>query len=96
MYYEFYDGAPDEMMHACYHFIDMEIKKKDALLRMEVGSIKVQGEKRTRSLRVRHEPCPQCLGYAALHGLPVDTDDELCALLAKETVRELTEASLFI
>jgi hypothetical protein len=94
MYYEFFDGTGDERMCACFHFIDMEIKRKDALVRLEVGSIKAQGEKRSRSLRVRHEPLPGCLGYAALHGLPVDTDDELCALLANEPVKELFEVAV--
>jgi hypothetical protein len=68
VYYEFYDGTPAEMMCACYHFIDMEIKKKDALVRMQAGSVKAQGHKRSRSLRVRHEPFEECLGYAAIHG----------------------------
>src|SRR6266508_5104603 len=51
VYYEFFDGAADEKMCACFHFIDMEIKKKEALVRLEAGSIKKQGEKRSRSLR---------------------------------------------
>jgi hypothetical protein len=96
VYYEFFDGAPEEKMRACYHFIDMTIKPKDVLLRMEVGAIKAQGNKRSRSLRVRHEPVRECLAYAAMHGLPVETDDELCALLAKEPVEELLEVSALL
>jgi hypothetical protein len=65
-----------------------------ALITSEQLASKAQGEKRSRSLRVRHEPFPACLGYAALHGLPVDTDDELCALLAKEPVKELFEVAV--
>jgi hypothetical protein len=33
-----------------------------------------------------HEPTKECLGYAALRELPKDTDQELCALLAKLSV----------
>jgi hypothetical protein len=39
VYYEFFDGTAIEKMCACFHFINMEIKKKDALVRLEVGSI---------------------------------------------------------
>jgi hypothetical protein len=90
VYYEFFDGGADEKITACYHFIDMDIKAKDALARMRVGLVKEQGKKRSRSLRVRHEPFAACLGYAALHGLPKwkDTDDELCKLLASVSVVE--------
>jgi hypothetical protein len=74
----------------------MQIKPKDALVRMKAGSIKAQGNKRSRSLRVRHEPSVECLGYAVVHGLPVETDDELCALLAAEPVKELVEVRAII
>jgi hypothetical protein len=39
--------------------------------------------------RVRHEPEPKCLAYASIHGLPRDTDDEPCALLAAASVVEI-------
>ena len=91
VYYEFFDGEEPEKIMACYHFILMDIKAKDALARMGVGLIKEQGQKRSRSLRVRHEPEDVCLAYAALHGLPKfkETDDELCALLAAASIVEI-------
>jgi hypothetical protein len=73
VYYEFFLGAPIEMLIACYHFIQMTIKARDALVRMHVGLTREQGRKRSRSLRVRHEPETACLAYAEIHGLPVDT-----------------------
>ena len=96
IYYEFLDGVSDEKMLASYHFIHMIMKRKDALVRMKVGLIKAQGKKRSRSLRVRHEPEPACLAYAALHGLPTETDDELCVLLALEPVVEIVEVSTLL
>ena len=91
VYYEHYDGTAAEKICACFHFIDMDMKKIDALARMRVGLIKEQGKKRSRSLRVKHEPFDECLGYAALHGLPksTDTDQELCALLARLSVVQI-------
>lgn len=95
VYYEFCDGTASEKMCACFHFIEMEIKRKDVLARMGVGLIKAQGKKRSRTLRVRHEPDEKCLAYSAIFGLPVDTDDELCALLAADTIVEIVPASTF-
>ena len=96
VYYEFCIGTPREMMIACYHFIQMAIKAKDALVRMHVGLIKEQGKKRSRPLRVRHEPDAACLAYAAIYGLPVDTDDELCGLLAADPVIEIAEVTSLV
>jgi hypothetical protein len=91
VYYEHYDGTDDEKIQACFHFIDMDMKKVDALAKMRVNLIKEQGAKRSRSLRVRHEPFTECLGYSELHGLPKwsDTDRELCSLLARLSVIEI-------
>jgi hypothetical protein len=92
-YLEFYDGTKDEKLCACCHFIPMEMKKRDALVRMNVALIKEQGQKRSRSLRVTHEPQPLSPGYSALHGLSENTDDELCNLLANLAIAEITEIS---
>jgi hypothetical protein len=91
VYYEYFDGDAHEKITASYHFIQLDIKPKDALARMGVGLIKEQGKKRSRSLRVRHEPEELCLAYAALHGLPKfnETDRELCSLLAAVSVAEI-------
>jgi hypothetical protein len=96
VYYEFFDGNPTEMDVACYQFIQLEMKSKDALIRMRVGLVKEQGAKRSRPLRVRHEPEKSCLAYASLRGLPVQTDDELCALLADLSVVQITQVSSVI
>lgn len=96
VYYEFFDGSAGEKLCACYHFIQLEIKPKDALVRMRTGLIKEQGKKRSRTLRVRHEPFAECKAYSALHGLPVDADEELCALLAAVAVVEITSAGSVI
>jgi hypothetical protein len=98
VHYEFFDGTPDERMLGCYHFIELEIKKKDALIRQQAGAIREQGRKRSRSLRLMFEPDDACLAYSAVHGLPLaaETDDELCALLANETIVELVEVSALI
>ena len=90
-YYEFFEGTKEEKLHACCHFIPIEMKKRDALLRMNVGAIKEQATK--RSLRVTHEPEPQSPGYAAIHGMPQKADDELCTLLATLAVSEILEMS---
>jgi hypothetical protein len=91
VYYEFFEGQEPEKITACLPFINMNIKPKDALARMGVGLIKEQGKKRSRSLRVRHEPEDVCLAYAALQGLPKynETDDELCALLAAVSIVQI-------
>jgi hypothetical protein len=96
VYYEFFDGDKSEKVCACYHFIKIEIKAKDALVRMGVGSIKEQGSKRSRSLRVTHEPDKDCLAYAAIHGLPTEPDDELSSLLASLAILEILEVSTIL
>lgn len=96
VYYEFFDGEPDEKICACYHFIQMTIKPKDALARMGVGLIKEQGSRRSRTLRVRHQPDKDCLAYAELLGLPRDVDDELCALLAAASIVEIVPVTAIV
>ena len=49
VYYEFFDGTAEEKMYASFHFIDMVIKKKEVLARLEAGPIKAQGQRRSRS-----------------------------------------------
>jgi hypothetical protein len=96
VYYEFFEGTPDEKMCASYHFISLEIKKKDALIRMQAGAVRAQGQRRSRTLRLMHDPDPSCLAYAQLLGLPFDTDDELCGYLANEAISELVPASAYV
>jgi hypothetical protein len=94
LYYEFFDGTPDEQMCACCHFIPLEMKKKDSLCRMPVGAIKEQGNKRSRNLRVLHQPETDSPGYASIHGLPKASDapdDELLLLLSTLAVIETRE-----
>jgi hypothetical protein len=96
LYYEFFDGTPDEQMCACCHFIPLEMKKKDALCRMPIGAIKEQGQKRARTLRALHQPEKESPGYAAIHGLPKASDpkdDELLLLLSTLAVSETAEIS---
>jgi hypothetical protein len=96
VYYEFFDGDDQDKFRACYHFIKMEIKRKDVLVRMNAGLIREQGRKRSARLRVNHEPDNDCLAYAVIRGLPEKADDELCALLASLAVVETLEASRII
>jgi hypothetical protein len=92
-YLEFYDGTPAEQLCACCHFIPLEMKKSDALCRMKVGEIKQQGEKRSKSLRVFHQPDKDSpAGYAGVHGIPKwsdPPDDELLSLLAALAASDL-------
>ena len=86
-------------MCACCHFIPLEMKKKDALCRMPVASIKEQGQKRSRNLRVLHQPEKDSPGYAGIHGLPKATDepdDELLSLLATLAVCETREVGTIL
>ena len=99
LYYEFFDGTHAEKMCACCHFIPIEMKRKDALCRMNVGAIKEQGQRRTRSLRVMHQPEKDSLGYAAIHGLPRSSDppdDELALLLATLAILETAEITTIL
>jgi hypothetical protein len=93
VYYEWFDGTPAEKMAAVGHFIRIEIKKKDALLRLNAGLIRQQGATRSKRLRVSHEPEDVCPPYATIRGLPEDPDDELCTLLATLTLMEAVEFS---
>lgn len=81
VYYEWFDGNPDEMLVGAFHFLQLAIKPKDALLRLNAESIKKQGEARSRKLRVTHEPDDGCPPYSAIRGIPRPPDDQLCALL---------------
>jgi hypothetical protein len=95
-YFEFYDGTEAERFCACCHFIQIEMKRKDALCKMQVGAIKEEGAKRSKSLRVFHQPEPDSPGYAGLHGLPKASDpidDELLSLLATLAALETLEIS---
>ena len=99
LYFEFFDGTDAEKLCACCHFIPIEMKKKDALCRMKVGAIKEEGQKRSRSLRVMHQPEKESLGYAAIHGLPKSSDppdDELALLLATLAILETTEIATIL
>ena len=91
LYYEFFDGTKAEKLYACCHFIPIEMKRRDALLKMNVGLIKQQGTKRSRSLRVVHQLEVQSPGYAAILGLPEKADDELLALLVALAIVEISE-----
>jgi len=88
IYYEWCDGSPDEKMAACSQFISIKIKPKDALLRMNAGLIRKQGESVNRRLRVTHEPIPECSSYAAIRGLALEPETSLCQLLAQLAVVE--------
>jgi hypothetical protein len=44
----------------------MEIKKKDALLRLNAALVKQQGNATTHRLRVTHEPDSECEPYSAI------------------------------
>ena len=88
VYYEWFVGTHAEKMKASCHFLLLEIKPKDALLRLNSGLIKTQGTARGRRLRVLHEPDYKCPPYSAIRGLPLDPDNELCALLAALSVVE--------
>lgn len=94
-YFEFYDGTDAERLCACCHFIPIEMKRKDALCKMQVGAIKAEGAKRGKSLRVFHQPDKESPGgYAGLHGLPKASepiDDELLSLLATLAALETLE-----
>jgi hypothetical protein len=88
VYYEWLDGTHPEKLRASCHFIGMEIKPKDALLRLNAGLIRKQGVEKNKRLRVLHEPDRECPPYATIRGLPFDPDNELCALLATLSVVE--------
>jgi len=64
---------------------------KDALVRLSVLKIKEQGLTRSRTLRVTHEPNKKCPAYSAIRGLPIVSDDQLCALLAQLAVTEIKQ-----
>jgi hypothetical protein len=93
VYYEFFDGDAAEKICACYHFIKMEMKAKDVLIRMNARLVREQGKNRSIPLRVTHEPDKDCLAYAAIHGMPVKADDELNGLLQSLAVLEICEIS---
>jgi hypothetical protein len=78
-------------MRSCRDAIRLKPKPKDALVRLKVGKIKQQGTRRSRALRVTHEPTKTSPGYSAIRGLPIRHDGELCALLANLAVVEVTE-----
>ena len=91
-YLEFYDGTPAEQLCACCHFIPLEMKRNDALCRMEIGRLREEGNQRSKSLRVFHQPEDNSPGYAGLHGIPKSSDppdDELLSLLAALAVADL-------
>jgi hypothetical protein len=91
-YLEFYDGAPAEKLCACCHFIPLEMKKSDGLCRMQIGRIRAEGEKRSKSLRVFHQPEDGSPGYAGVHGIPKSSDppdDQLLSLLAALAVADI-------
>jgi hypothetical protein len=95
-YFEFYDGSDVEKLCACCHFIPLEMKKQDALCKMNIGSLKAEGLKRSKSLRVFHQPEKDSPGYAGLHGIPRASDpvdDELLSLLATLAALDTAEIS---
>lgn len=94
-YDEYFDGSFAERLCACCHFIPIDMKRKDAIGRMNVGELKEAGKKRSKALRVLHQPDADVgPAYAGLHGLPKaedDCDDELLTLLAELAFIELVQ-----
>lgn len=88
VYYEWFDGSPEEKLKASCHFIRLSMKRKDAVLRLKAGSIREQGNARSLRLRVLHEPDKECPPYSSIRGLPKPPDQELCSLLATLSVIE--------
>src|ERR1700692_2181809 len=86
VYYEWFEGTPEQKLKASAHFIDMSMKRKDALIRMNSGAIKKQGAACGKKLRVTQEPEKTCQPYAVIRGLPINADPELCMLLASMTL----------
>jgi hypothetical protein len=94
VYFEFFDGDHNLKMKSCHSSIAIGLapKPKDALVRLNVGLIKDQGEKRSRQLRVTHEPDePASPAYSVVRGIPVIPDDELNGLLATLAIIEIVE-----
>lgn len=91
VYYEWFDGTAHQKLQASVHFIDMSMKRKDALIRMNAGRIRKQGTEVGRKLRVTNEPEEDCPPYSAIRGLPVEPDQKLCALLASMTLVEAVD-----
>lgn len=92
VHYEWFDGSPNDKLHASGHFIAMEMKRKDALIRLNSGAIKKQGVDCNRKLRVTCNPQQNCEPYAEIRGLPAVPDEKLCGLLASMALIEATEA----
>jgi hypothetical protein len=68
------------------------MKKNDALCRMAIGRVREEGNRRSKSLRVFHQPEDNSPGYAGLHGIPKSSDppdDELLSLLAALAIADL-------
>jgi hypothetical protein len=95
-HYEFFDGSAAEKMCASYHFIDISMKLKDVLIRMNAGLTREQGQERSIPLRVTHKSEKNCLAYAAIHGLPPTADDELCGLLKSLAIIEICQISAIV
>jgi hypothetical protein len=91
VYYEWFDGPPSEKLQACCHFILISMKRKDALLRLNAGSVRAQGQARSVRLRVLHEPSDDCEPYSAIRGLSQTPDNELCSLLASLSLIEAVD-----
>jgi len=93
IYYEYFDGEHPARMKACCGALAFKPKAKDGLIRMQARAVKEQGKKRDLSLRVTHEPKDHSPAYAAIRGIPIETDDELSDLLATVAVLEVIEVS---
>jgi hypothetical protein len=93
IYYEWLEGTPFEKLAAAVNYIQIEMKRKDALLRLNAGSIREQGSQRSIKLRVSHEADGTCPPYATIRGVPIDPDDELCRLLSTLALVEAVEVS---
>jgi hypothetical protein len=59
-----------------------EIKKKDGLVIVNVGTLETCGAARTAGIRCWHEPKQNNRAYAAIRGFPAD-DDDLIELIAE-------------
>jgi hypothetical protein len=99
VYFEFFDGDKQSRMRSCHSSISVGLtpKPKDGLVRLNVGLVKDQGEKRSRQLRVTHEPDePISPAYSVIRGIPITPDDELNLLLATLAIVEIVEVRLLV
>ena len=86
-YYEYFSGTDDEKLAGCLAAVPFDIKRREALIRVNAQAVRQVGDDMGMKLRVVHDASNKNTpSKAQVLGLPTEPNEKLGAELASTTV----------